>query len=159
VAGGPTEPDVRTEPEAEEGTRYVLVPVPAELVHDVNSEIIRLQWTAQGVAQPWEVENIVEMLLSSDDTTVRMVRAAAHTILADRVLLDVELAEHLGVSTRELAGLIREVNDSAPPGVIDLIVLHRIERDGTVVREVRMVEEHARRIESAVLIARRRRRR
>ena len=84
---------------------------------------------------------------------------AARYELESKVLPDVDVAEHLGISTRELAGIIREVNDTALPGVLDLIVLHREHHDGELVREVRMMREHARRVEEAVPIARRRRRR
>ena len=153
MAGSPTEPETVVPP------GYVLVPVPADLVERVGHEVMRLQWQAQGVAQPWPVDDIVELLVGSDDAVTTLVWSAARAELDRRTLVDVEVAEHLGVSTRELAGIIGEINDVAPPGQLDLVVLHRDHRDGAVVREVRMMREHARRVEEAAPIARRRRRR
>ena len=147
----------QTEPEAAVPTGYVLVPVPQELVARVGQEVMRLQWTAQGVARPWPIDDIVELLMSSDELVTILIRSAARAELEHRTLGDVEVAEHLGISTRELAGIIREVNDSGPTGVLDLLVLHREHRAGDVVRELRMMGEHARRVEEAVVIARRRR--
>ena len=153
MAGSPTDPEAVVPP------GYVLVPVPEELVARVGHEVMRLQWTAQGVARPWPLEDIVELLVTSDEQVTTLVRAAARAEVEHRALHDLDVANHLEISTRELAGIIREVNDSAPPGRLDLLVLHRIDKDGAVVREVRMMGEHARRVEEAVAIARRRRNR
>ena len=147
----------QTEPEAAVPAGYVLVPVPEELVARVGHEVMRLQWMAQGVAQPWPLDAIVDLLVASDELVTNLVRNAARAEVQQRTLGDVELAQHLGISTRELAGIIREVNDSGPTGVLDLVVLHREHGEGEVVREVRMMGEHARRVEEAVAIARRRR--
>jgi hypothetical protein len=151
VAGSQTEPEAAVPP------GYVLVPVPEELVARVSHEVMRLQWMAQGVAQPWPLDEIVDLLLASDELVTNLVRSVARAEIQQRTLDDVEVAEHLGISTRELAGIIREVNDSGPTGVLDLLVLHREHRAGNLVREVRMMGEHARRVEEAVAIARRRR--
>ena len=147
----------QTEPETVVPSGYVLVPVPEELVARVGHEVMRLQWMAQGVAQPWPLEAIVDLLVAADELVSNLVRNAARAEVQQRTLDDVELAQHLDISTRELAGIIREVNDSGPTGVLDLVVLHREHGAGEVVREVRMMGEHARRVEEAVAIARRRR--
>jgi hypothetical protein len=135
----------------------VLVPVPADMVGLVGQEVMRLQWMAQGVAQPWTHDDLVDLLTEADELVTTLVRSAARYELDGKVLVDVEVAEHLGIGTRELAGIIREVNDTGPPGVLDLLVLHRGHHDGGLVREVRMMREHARRVEEAVPFARRRR--
>jgi hypothetical protein len=149
VTGSPTEP------EAPPG--YVLVPVPVDMVDLVGQEVMRLQWMARGVAHPWGHDDLVDLLVEADDLVTTLVRTAARYQLDGKVLLDVAVAEHLGISTRELAGIIREVNDSGPHGVLDLLVLHREHHQGELVREVRMMNEHARRVEEAVPFARRRR--
>ena len=146
------------EPEAVAPPGYVLVPVPAEMVGLVGQEVMRLQWMAQGVAQPWTHDDLVDLLAEADELVTTLVRTAARYELDSKVLPDVEVAEHLGISTRELAGIIREVNDTGPHGVLDLLVLHREHHGGELVREVRMMREHARRVEEAVPYARRRRR-
>ena len=149
----------QTEPEAEASPGFVLVPVPAEMVDQVAHEVMRLQWMSQGAAQPWPLDAIVSLLVAADDAVITLVRSAARAELEQRALVDTVVAEHLSISTRELAGIIREVNDSAPPGVLDLLVLHREQQGDEVVRELRMMGEHARRVEEAVAIARRRRQR
>jgi hypothetical protein len=97
--------------------------------------------------------------MASDELVTNLVRSAARAEVEHRRLDYVYVAEQLGISTRELAGIIREVNDSGPPGVLDLLLLHREQGEGEVVREVRMMGEHARRVEEAAPIARRRRNR
>lgn len=153
MTGSPAEPEAVAPP------GYVLVPVPEELVERVGTEIMRLEFTSRGVAQPWPVDDIVSLLVGSDDQITGLVRIVARAELDQRLLLDGEVAEHLGVSTRELAGIVHDINDHAPPGALDLIVLQRSEHGGALVREVRMSTEHARRVEEAVPVARRRRRR
>ena len=152
MAGSPTDPEVVP-------PGYVLVPVPEELVARVGHETLRLTWMKQGVAQPWSVDELIDLILESDELVTALVRSAARAEIDHRALLDVDVAEHLGISIRELAGIIREVNDSGRPGVLDLLLLQRVETDGEWVREVRMMVEHARRVEEAVVAARRRRRR
>lgn len=152
MTGSPTEPEDVAPP------GFVLVPVPADMVGLVSQEMIRLQWQTDGVARAWEPDALIELLTRADDLVTTVVRTAARSELDARVLVDDELAEYLGVGTRELAGIVHEINDSSAPGTLDLVVLHRVHHDdGTVVREVRMMREHARRVEEAVPIARRRR--
>lgn len=138
--------------------RYTQVPVPEELVEAVNAHLLQLHFRAAGAATPWPVDLLVDLLLSAGPTEVQLVRTLARSTLAGTVVRAGEMAEQLSVTERELVGIVSDINDAGPPGILDLVVLTRIEHEGRVVREVRMLDEHAERVEQAVSIARRRRR-
>lgn len=139
------------------GYGYAMVPVPEELFDDVNRHLLGLVMRAAGSLVQWSLDDVVALLDEADGEISEVVRAAAAATLSNTSLLDVELAGQLGISTRELSGLLREMNDTAPPGVTDLVVLHRSHRGDQVVREVLMTVGHAQIVREAATVLRRRR--
>lgn len=136
------------EPAAQPTT--VMVPVPHELVVEVQQYVVRLQWLSVGV-QAWSTEQLVELLGSVDGDTVTLLRTVATAkVTSDREVLDTEAARRMGVSVREVAGLVREINDGGPPGLLDLVVLQRSDDPTTVERRLMMIEEHAVRVLEAI---------
>ena len=64
-------------------------------------------------------------------------------LVGDRDLLDTQVARSTRLTTREVAGLVREINDVAEPGTIELIVMLRTQDDdGRIARRLAMIESH-----------------
>ena len=132
------------EPDADRLPESVLVPVPREMVVEVTQYLARLQWGSSGI-RAWSRDELLRLLEGLDDQGRTLVRAVAHAkLVGDRDLLDTQVARSTGLTTREVAGLVREINDVAEPGTLELIVLLRAqEESGATVRRLAMIEPHA----------------
>jgi len=133
-----------SEPEADRLPESVLVPVPSEMVVEVTQYLARLQWASAGI-RAWSREELIRLLEGLDDHGRTLVRAVAHAkLVGDRDLLDTQLAKTTRLTTREVAGLVREINDVAEPGTLELIVMLRAkDEDGRIARRLAMIETHA----------------
>jgi len=104
------------EPDADRLPESVLVPVPREMVVEVTQYLARLQWASSGI-RAWSSDELLRLLEGLDDQGRTLVRAVAHAkLVGDRDLLDTQVARSTGLTTREVAGLVREINDVAEPG-------------------------------------------
>jgi len=132
------------EPDADRVSESVLVPVPREMVVEVTQYLARLQWAGSGI-RGWSQEELIRLLEGLDDQGRTLVRAVAHAkLVGDRDLVDTQVARSTGLTTREVAGLVREINDVAEPGTLELIVLLRTKDEtGAMVRRLTMIESHA----------------
>ncbi len=88
---------------------YVLVPVPDEFVADVEQFLFQLRLRED--LAPFDEDAMAEHLLSLDEEPRSIMLTIAEAVVQKRPYSDVELAELLGVSVRELLGLLTDIND------------------------------------------------
>lgn len=87
---------------------WIEVPVPAELEADVNAYLMQLSFKAALIS--WTHESMGEHMRSLAPEPLALLCAVAAGVSDGRLVEDTELAELLGVSVREVYGIVREAN-------------------------------------------------
>jgi hypothetical protein len=140
---------------------YVMVPVPEELVAQV--ELFMFQLRGRGKVAQWDDGAMGRHLLALADEPRAVLSAVAAGVVADNPVDSAQLAEEMQVSVRELFGLVMEANDvTVAPYAGALIFARRIQVDdgagGTRgVRALHMLsgQAHAVRAQESILGLRR----
>ena len=88
---------------------HVMVPVPEELLEQVDELLLKLRLGLE--ASPFDSTAMGEYLLSLDEQPRGVLLEVAAAVVAGQPLDDVELADILGITVRELFGLLTDVND------------------------------------------------
>lgn len=88
---------------------WVMVPVPDELVPQVQALLYQLRYKAQ--VPQFDEAAMGEHLLSLEDEPRAVLSKVAAGVVAGDPIEDAQLAEQLGVGLRELSGLVMEAND------------------------------------------------
>lgn len=86
-----------------------MVPIPEELLEQVGELLLKLRLGLD--ADPFDSTAMGEHLLSLDDAPRGVLLEVAAAVVAGQPLVDTELADALGISVRELFGLLTDVND------------------------------------------------
>ena len=89
---------------------YVMVPVPEELVAQVELLLFQLRGRRAAVTQ-WDDEAMGRHLLAIADEARAVLSAVAAGVLTDDPVDSAQLAEELQMSLRELFGVVMEAND------------------------------------------------
>jgi hypothetical protein len=87
---------------------WVEVPVPEELEAAVKAYLMQLSFQAALVQ--WDMESMGEHLRSLEEEPRRLLGAVAAGVVSGELVEDAEVAEQLGVSVREVYGIVREAN-------------------------------------------------
>jgi hypothetical protein len=90
---------------------YVMVPVPEEHVYDVMQFVVRL--TAQASVEPWTEEAIRELFEQIDEPSRALLSAVAKGVLGGNPLSEGDVGAVIGMTWREVMGMVRELNDTA----------------------------------------------
>jgi hypothetical protein len=90
---------------------YVMVPVPDEFVVDVMQYVARL--VARASVVPWTKESVELCFDDLEEINRTLLSFVARSTVAGKEMTDEDAAESLELSTREIRGLVREVNDVA----------------------------------------------
>lgn len=90
---------------------YVMVPVPEEHVEEVMRAILRFQ--AQARNEPWEQAGVEELFMDSDEAAKAVMSVVARAVISSGHIADAEVARTIEVSGREVAGIVRELNEQA----------------------------------------------
>ncbi len=88
---------------------WVMVPVPEELMQEV--QILLYQLRGRANAPRWDDEAMGRHLLALEEEPRAVLSAVAAGVVAGDPVEATVLAERLGVSVRELFGLVMEAND------------------------------------------------
>jgi hypothetical protein len=125
---------------------YVLVPVPEELVPDVDQLLFQLRFRAD--APDFDEAAMGEHILSLDEEPRALLLEVAEAVAEGRPYSDVDLAARLGMTVREMMGLLTEVNDiTVRPFSGNLVFTVRAPSDDDTsqsVRRLHMLLLHAR---------------
>jgi len=90
---------------------FVMVPVPEEHVEEAMAMILRI--TARARLREWDQEAMNELFFGIDEASRSVLSIAARSTLAKKVLTDVEAAERIELTRREVLGVVREINEQA----------------------------------------------
>jgi hypothetical protein len=90
---------------------YVMVPVPEEHVQDVMQFILREMAKASLV--PWDEESVSALFHEVDEANRSLLAYVARATLSGADITEPQAAEMMQLRQREVAGLLRELNDEA----------------------------------------------
>jgi hypothetical protein len=90
---------------------YVMVPVPEEHVQDVMQFVLREMSKASLL--PWDEESVSAMFHEVDEASRSLLAYAARASLSGTDLSETGAAEMMQLRPREVAGIIRDLNDRA----------------------------------------------
>lgn len=88
---------------------WVMVPVPVELVADVNMHVLRLQFSSD--LAEWDADAVAAYVATIDEQSVQLLAMVARGVVSGADVEVGTVADRLGISRRELYGLVHEVND------------------------------------------------
>src|SRR5579871_4617390 len=123
----------------------VMVPVPTELVADVDALLFRLRFQANAPSFDHEAMGEHLLMLSEEPRAVLLEVAAG--VLEGRPRSDTELVAQFGVTLRELFGIVTEINDvTVRPLSSNLVYPLRAQAENdpaTAVRQLHMLQGYA----------------
>jgi hypothetical protein len=90
---------------------YVMVPVPEEHVQDVMQFVVRLM--SQASIEPWNEQTITQLFEEIDEPARALLSAVAKGVIGGNPLTEADAAAVIGMTWREIAGMLRELNDAA----------------------------------------------
>jgi len=104
---------------------WVMVPVPEDLAGDV--EMLLFQMKYRNATAPWDADLIAAHMRSLEAEPRALLSAVAAGVLAHEPIEDVELAARLGVTVREVFGVVRDANDVTVASMVGDLIGARIE--------------------------------
>jgi hypothetical protein len=90
---------------------YVMVPVPEEHVQDVMQFILRE--VAKASLEPWDDASIWELFNQVDEASRSLLAYTARSTMGGTDLTELQAADMMQLRTREVAGIVRELNEQA----------------------------------------------
>jgi hypothetical protein len=90
---------------------YVMVPVPEEHVQDVMQFVLRE--VAKASLEPWDQESVSNLFHDVDEENRSLLAYAARATISGKELSEAEAADLLQLRQREMAGIMRDLNDRA----------------------------------------------
>ena len=90
---------------------YVMVPVPEEHVQDVMQFVLRE--VAKASLEPWDEEAVSKVFHEVDEESRSLLAYVARAVMSGKELSEADAAELLQLRAREMAGLVRDLNERA----------------------------------------------
>jgi predicted ATP-dependent protease len=90
---------------------YVMVPVPEEHVQDVMQFIIRE--VAKASLEPWDEDSVTQLFREVDEESRSLLAYAARVAITGKEISEAEAADLMQLRQREMAGIIRDLNERA----------------------------------------------
>lgn len=90
---------------------YVMVPVPEEHVQDVMQFVLRE--VAKASLEPWNEESVSRLFHEVDEEGRSLLAYAARATISGKDLSEADAADLLQLRQREIAGIVRDLNDRA----------------------------------------------
>jgi hypothetical protein len=90
---------------------YVMVPVPEEHVQDVMQFILRE--VAKASLEPWEEDSVTQLFHDVDEESRSLLAYAARAAITGKEISEAEAADLMQLRQREMAGIIRDLNERA----------------------------------------------
>jgi Zn-dependent oligopeptidase len=90
---------------------YVMVPVPEEHVADVMQFILRE--VAKASLLPWDQESVSALFHEVDEASRSLLAYAARATMSGTDISEVQVADMMQLRPREVAGIMRELNEQA----------------------------------------------
>jgi hypothetical protein len=106
---------------------YVMVPVPEEHVQDVMQFVLRE--VAKASVEPWDEESVSELFHDLDEESRSLLAYVARATMSGKEMSEAEAADLMQLRQREMAGIIRELNERAAKANHPTLVSARIATD------------------------------
>ena len=90
---------------------YVMVPVPEEHVQDVMQFVVRM--ASQATLEPWTEDDVAQLFDEVDEPARALLSAVAKGVMGGNALNEADAAAIIGMTWREVTGMVRELNDAA----------------------------------------------
>ena len=90
---------------------YVMVPVPEEHVQDVMQFVLRE--VAKASLEPWDEESVSKLFHEVDEESRSLLAYVARAVTGAKELSEAQAADLLQLRQREVAGLLRDLNERA----------------------------------------------
>jgi hypothetical protein len=90
---------------------YVMVPVPEEHVQDVMQFVLRE--VARASLEPWDEESISTLFHDVEEEGRSLLAYVARAIASGKEISEADAATLLQLRQREMAGLVRDINERA----------------------------------------------
>jgi hypothetical protein len=118
---------------------YVMVPVPEEHVQDVMQFVLRE--VAKASQLPWDEESVTALFYEVDEASRSLLAYAARATIGGTDISETQVADMLQLRQREVAGIIRDLNERAskanrPPLVAGRTVTETLPNGRTVEKRV-----------------------
>jgi hypothetical protein len=99
---------------------YVMVPVPEEHVQEVMQFVLREM--ARASLAPWDTESVSALFHEVDEGSRSLLAYAARASMGGTDVSEVQVADMMQLRQREVAGIIRDLNERAAkanrPGLV-----------------------------------------
>jgi len=123
---------------------YVMVPVPEEHVQDVMQFVLRE--VARASLEAWDEESVTQLFHDVDEESRSLLAYAARATITGKELSEAEAADLLQLRQREMAGIMRDLNDrvakaSRPPLVSTRTVTEVLPNGRTTEKRVLWMNE------------------
>jgi hypothetical protein len=103
---------------------YVMVPVPEEHVQDVMQFVLRE--VAKASLEPWDEESISTLFHEVEEEGRSLLAYVARAIASGKEITEADAAALLQLRPREMAGLVRDVNERAARASRPNLLLARV---------------------------------
>lgn len=103
---------------------YVMVPVPEEHVQDVMQFVLRE--VAKASLEPWDEESVSKLFHEVDEEGRSLLAYAARAVVSGKELSEADAAALLQLRPREMAGLVRDINERAAQASRPNLVMARV---------------------------------
>ena len=103
---------------------YVMVPVPEEHVQDVMQFILRE--VAKASLQPWDDESVSELFHDVDEASRSLLAYTARASMSGTDITEAQAADMMQLRQREVAGMVRELNERATKANRPTLVVTRL---------------------------------
>lgn len=90
---------------------YVMIPVPEEHVQEAMEVVLRISRRAE--LTDWTQEDVTDFYNRIDEAARSLIAIAARSVLSGKQLSHTEAADATHISTREVSGIVRDVNAEA----------------------------------------------
>ncbi len=90
---------------------YVMVPVPEEHVQDVMQFVVRM--ASQATLEPWTQDEVAQLFDEIDEPARALLSAVAKGVIGGNPLNEADAAAIIGMTWREVTGMVRELNEAA----------------------------------------------
>ena len=90
---------------------YVMVPVPEEHVQDVMQFVVRL--ASQASVEPWTQDAVAQVFEEIDEPARALLSSVANGVINGKPLTEADASAIIGMNWREVAGMVRELNEVA----------------------------------------------
>jgi hypothetical protein len=102
---------------------YVMVPVPEEHVQDVMQFILRE--VARASLEPWDGESISQLFQEVDEASRSLLAYTARASMSGTDITESQAADMMQLRQREVAGIVRELNERATKANRPTLVANR----------------------------------